>query len=174
MLYLSLFEEDTEAERLALLPGEREKMEEYKQFFLRVCEEVLEFGLEQAERRKEEQESFLLSYQKAVSANQTHSTKVIEEHNEQMGKVGRQSETCDDLCMHVLSLLHVAQVISAGAQTSEGEDELERLTELHHHLMQLEMQLVDQLEVCTPHTVPYLHVHNTHSLSLPTGPLHTY
>ena len=87
-LYLSLFEEDTEAERLALLPGEKERMGEYKQFFLRVCEEMLELGLEEAKRRKLERESFSLSYKKAVSTNQTQSTKLIAEYTEQMSKVG--------------------------------------------------------------------------------------
>lgn len=86
-LYLLLFEEDTEAERLALLPGEEGRMKEYKQFFLDTCEEMLQFGLQEADHRKVEHESFLLSYQQAVSANQTELTKIVGEYDEQMGKV---------------------------------------------------------------------------------------
>ena len=49
---------------------------------------------------------------------------------------------------------HAPQVLSAGGQSVGGESERVRVAELHHSLMQLEIQLVDQLEVGTLSTVP--------------------
>ena len=86
-LYLSLFEEDTEAERLCLLPEEEARMAAFRQFFLETCQEMLQFGLEETDRRKAEHTTYLLSYQQAVADNQKQSTVLVAKYEEQVSKV---------------------------------------------------------------------------------------
>ena len=86
-LYLSLFEEDTEAERLFLLPEEELRMAAFKQFILEACQEMLQFGLEEAGRREAEHTTYTQSYQQAVSDNQTQSTVLVAKYDKQASKV---------------------------------------------------------------------------------------
>ena len=86
-LYLSLFEEDTEAERLRLLPEEEMRMAAFKQFILETCQEMLQFGLEEADRRKAEHTTYVQSYQQAVADNQKQSTVLVAKYDEEASKV---------------------------------------------------------------------------------------
>lgn len=86
-LYQSLFEEDTEAAKLILLPGEDKRMAEYKQFFLDASNELEQLGLQEATHRRTEREDFFECYSMAVTANQSLSTARVAEYDEHWEKV---------------------------------------------------------------------------------------
>ena len=87
LLYLALFEEDMEIDRLRYLPEEELRLAAFKQFFLETCQEMLQLGLAEAERRRAEQSSYAQAYRQAVADNQSQSIEIISDYEEQSAKV---------------------------------------------------------------------------------------
>lgn len=118
-LYMSLFEEDNEAKRLALIPGEQERLDKYHDNALLISEEIRAIGLEEEDKRRKEREAFFIALKKALESNQEISVNRIQQYEKEKTQLlaEQQSEVID-----------------------------QKITELHHELMKLEMLLVDQLD----------------------------
>ena len=116
--YQSLFDEDTEADKLILFPEQVEKMDSYVCFstcvcsflsnlvwahslclflnahcrykteFMAVCHELLQLGLEEAGKRKTEREAFFHGHHQALTNNQRISTERVASYKEKKKEVG--------------------------------------------------------------------------------------
>ncbi|NXA49386.1 DRC3 protein, partial [Nothocercus julius] len=76
-LFESMYEEDAEAAKLASIPGVDDLLQEYPSWFVSVCENLFNYGLEQHEKREAEVSDFYESLQEALTANQEQGRKII-------------------------------------------------------------------------------------------------
>ncbi|XP_066546004.1 dynein regulatory complex subunit 3 [Amia ocellicauda] len=129
-LFDSMYDEDTEAAKLANLPGVAQLLESYSSQFVALCRQVFTLGLEQHERREAEASTFFDCVSEAVSDNQERAAQRLnafeKERREMFSKLHQMTDP---------KLLEVRPA--------------KCVEELHDSLMTLELQLVNQLEDIT-------------------------
>lgn len=76
-LFLSLFSEDTEGQKLNMIPGADELLAEYHDKFVAVCKEMYEFGKSQKEMREKEVGEFWKCFNEAKDTNTEEATAAI-------------------------------------------------------------------------------------------------
>ncbi|NWV13323.1 DRC3 protein, partial [Ptilonorhynchus violaceus] len=76
-LFDSLYEEDTEAAKLASLPGVEDLLQAYPSWFVLVCENLYKYGLEEHEKREAEVSNFYKRLHEILTVNQQESKKII-------------------------------------------------------------------------------------------------
>ncbi|NWS70590.1 DRC3 protein, partial [Crotophaga sulcirostris] len=76
-LFDSLYEDDTEAAKLAYLPGYLDSSVTYRKEFVSVCEKVFNYGLKGYEKREAEVSEFYEGCHQALAANQQEGRKII-------------------------------------------------------------------------------------------------
>ncbi|NXJ92292.1 DRC3 protein, partial [Corythaixoides concolor] len=76
-LFDSMYAEDTEAARLAYLPGVGDLLQAYPSCFVSVCENLFNYGLKEHEKREAEVSDFYESLHEALTANQQEGRKII-------------------------------------------------------------------------------------------------
>uniref|UniRef100_A0A8C0JBS9 Dynein regulatory complex subunit 3 n=1 Tax=Chelonoidis abingdonii TaxID=106734 RepID=A0A8C0JBS9_CHEAB len=127
-LFESMYAEDTEAVKLAYLPGMADLLETYPSSkFVLICENLFAYGLKEHEKREAEVSTFYECLQEAIQDSQQQSTKIILDfENDSQGQI------------RVFTQLAIAD----SKLVKYNED----ITQLSDTLMTLEMQTVDQLE----------------------------
>uniref|UniRef100_A0A8C4WAU7 Dynein regulatory complex subunit 3 n=1 Tax=Gopherus evgoodei TaxID=1825980 RepID=A0A8C4WAU7_9SAUR len=143
-LFESMYAEDTEAAKLAYLPG----MADFK--FVLICENLFAYGLKEHEKREAEVSTFYECLQEAIQDSQQQSTKIILDfENDSQG------------------LLDVIQNLSnfeiADSKLVKYNEDITQLSDM---LMTLEMQTVDQLEVRQGDVSAKCQIENTGAASL--------
>ncbi|KAM7151755.1 dynein regulatory complex subunit 3 [Macrochelys suwanniensis] len=143
-LFESMYAEDTEAARLAYLPGMADLLETYpsarksnldsgftyKSKFVLICENLFAYGLQQHEMRQAEVSTFFECLQEAVQDSQQQGTKIILDfENDNQGQL--------DVIQNMSNF-----EIAESKLIKYNED----ISQLSDTLMTLEMQTVDQLE----------------------------
>lgn len=78
MLFESMFLEDSEASKLAQLPGMADLLAVYEDKFASISVQLYEFGLGERIKRRDETDSFLASMKDAFDNNKQGSVKHIE------------------------------------------------------------------------------------------------
>uniref|UniRef100_A0A8C0BGD6 Dynein regulatory complex subunit 3 n=1 Tax=Buteo japonicus TaxID=224669 RepID=A0A8C0BGD6_9AVES len=76
-LFDSMFAEDTEAAKLACLPGVGNLLQAYPSWFVSVCENLFNYGLKEYEKREAEVSDFYEGLHEALTANQQEGRKII-------------------------------------------------------------------------------------------------
>uniref|UniRef100_A0A8C3T759 Dynein regulatory complex subunit 3 n=1 Tax=Chelydra serpentina TaxID=8475 RepID=A0A8C3T759_CHESE len=130
-LFESMYAEDTEAARLAYLPGMADLLETYPSSkFVLICENLFAYGLQQHEMRQAEVSTFFECLQEAVQDSQQQGTKIILDFES------------DNQGLDVIQNMSNFE-IAESKLIKYNED----ISQLSDTLMTLEMQTVDQLEV---------------------------
>ncbi|XP_074867079.1 dynein regulatory complex subunit 3 isoform X1 [Carettochelys insculpta] len=129
-LFESMYAEDTEAAKLAYLPGMADLLETYKSKFVLICENLFAYGLKQHEKRQAEVSTFYECLQEAVKDSQQQGTKIILDFE-------KNSQGVLDLIQNISNI-----EIAESKLVKYNED----IIQLSETLMTLEMQTVDQLE----------------------------
>uniref|UniRef100_A0A674JR99 Dynein regulatory complex subunit 3 n=1 Tax=Terrapene triunguis TaxID=2587831 RepID=A0A674JR99_9SAUR len=129
-LFESMYAEDTEAARLAYLPGMADLLETYPSSkFVLICENLFAYGLKEHEKRQAEVSTFYECLQEAIQDSQKQGTKIILDfENDNQG---------------VFDYSFYFFEIAESKLVKYNED----ISQLSDTLMTLEMQTVDQLEV---------------------------
>ena len=78
-LFDDLFVEDEDGPKLNLLPQMLEAFELYKSKFGKICEELVSFGLKEAQNREKEKNMFQAAVNKAKEADKVQGVAVINE-----------------------------------------------------------------------------------------------
>uniref|UniRef100_A0A663NA27 Dynein regulatory complex subunit 3 n=1 Tax=Athene cunicularia TaxID=194338 RepID=A0A663NA27_ATHCN len=76
-LFDSMYADDTEAAKLAHLPGVGDLLQAYPSWFVSVCENLFNYGLKEYEKREAEVSNFYESLHEALTANQQEGRKII-------------------------------------------------------------------------------------------------
>ncbi|XP_040430685.1 dynein regulatory complex subunit 3 [Cygnus olor] len=129
-LFDSLYAEDTEAAKLAYLPGVDDLLQAYRKDFVSVCENLFNYGLKEYEKREAEVSEFYEGLHEALTANQQEGRKIILDFE------NRNKERLDEI--HHATSYNIAE-----SKRAEYNEDILQLSET---LMTLEMQTVDQLE----------------------------
>ncbi|KFQ50092.1 Leucine-rich repeat-containing protein 48, partial [Pelecanus crispus] len=132
-LFDSMYAEDTEAAKLAYLPGVGDLLQAYPSWmkeFVSVCENLFNYGLEEYEKREAEVSDFYETLQEALTANQQEGRKIILDFE------NRNKRSLDEI--HNASSYDIAE-----SKRAEYQKDILQLSEA---LMTLEMQIADQLE----------------------------
>lgn len=132
-LFYSLFAEDSDGQKLNLIPGADELLNEFHDKFVLICKEMYAFGKAQKELRNIEVTEFWKCFNEAKNKNTEEATIAIEAFMEIKKKI------TDEL--NILS--NGAEQASQEAKLNEYTDEV---TKLWDKLMSLEVLVVDQLE----------------------------
>ncbi|TKC53127.1 hypothetical protein EI555_006625 [Monodon monoceros] len=122
-LFDSMYAEDVEGSQLSHLPGDK---------FVIVCLNIFESGLKQQEKRKAELDTFMGCVQEAVQEKQEQGKHKIAKFEEK----------------HLLTLSSIQDESELTNFEIKMAEHSEDITELVNVLVTLEMQLVEQLEVC--------------------------
>ncbi|CAG5132951.1 unnamed protein product, partial [Candidula unifasciata] len=125
-LFLEMYADDLDGQKLNEMPGADEIVEK----LLEVCNRLFEFGLEEREKRKEEEQMFWDCVNEAKAENKQMAMDAIYEYSKEKQKlfVGLQALTDAKLMDKKLKDFYI------------------NITDLSDKLMTLELQLVDQLE----------------------------
>ncbi|NWW88973.1 DRC3 protein, partial [Rhynochetos jubatus] len=136
-LFDSMYAEDTEAAKLAYLPGTKylDSGVTYRKEFVSVCENLFNYGLKEYEKREAEVSDFHECLHEAVTANQQEGRKIILDFED------RNKRTLDEI--HYASSYDTAE--------SKRAKYKEDILQLSEALMTLEMGIADQLEVRVEH-----------------------
>ncbi|XP_009081976.1 PREDICTED: leucine-rich repeat-containing protein 48 [Acanthisitta chloris] len=129
-LFDSLYAEDTEAAKLASLPGVGDLLQEYRKEFVSVCGKLFNFGLKEHKKREAEVSDFYARVDEALRANQEESKKVILDFE------NRNKRRLDEI--H-----HAKSYDIAESKRAECKEDILQLSET---LMTLEILVADQLE----------------------------
>ncbi|NXX53539.1 DRC3 protein, partial [Scopus umbretta] len=142
-LFDSMYAEDTEAAKLAYLPGVGDLLQAYPSWakyldsgvtyrkeFVSVCEDLFHYGLKEYEKREAEVSDFYEALQEALTANQQEGRKIILDFE------NRNKRRLDEI--HNASSYDIAE-----SKRAEYKEDILQLSEA---LMALEMQIADQLE----------------------------
>ncbi|KFP73136.1 Leucine-rich repeat-containing protein 48, partial [Acanthisitta chloris] len=129
-LFDSLYAEDTEAAKLASLPGVGDLLQEYPSWFVSVCGKLFNFGLKEHKKREAEVSDFYARVDEALRANQEESKKVILDFE------NRNKRRLDEI--H-----HAKSYDIAESKRAECKEDILQLSET---LMTLEILVADQLE----------------------------
>ncbi|XP_059373752.1 dynein regulatory complex subunit 3 [Carassius carassius] len=129
-LYDSMFDEDPDGEKLALLPGMEELLESFKSKMEALCVQIFDAGLTQHAQRTTEVESFFSCSHEAVADNRQKAAQIAAdfESSRRQKIVEMQQITDVELLEDHISLCQ------------------EQASQLSETLLSLELQLVDQLE----------------------------
>ncbi|NXT16615.1 DRC3 protein, partial [Prunella fulvescens] len=76
-LFDSLHEEDGEAAKLASLPGVEDLLQAYPSWFVLLCENLFNYGLEEYEKREAEISKFYKRFHEILAVNQQESKRII-------------------------------------------------------------------------------------------------
>ncbi|XP_051742051.1 dynein regulatory complex subunit 3 [Ctenopharyngodon idella] len=129
-LFNSMFADDPDAEKLALLPGMEALLEIFKSKMEALCVQIFNAGLTQRTRRTAEVESFFTCSREAVADNQHKAAQIAADfENTRRQKIVEMQEIAD------------AELLEAHITSCH-----EQADQLSETLMSLELQLVDQLE----------------------------
>uniref|UniRef100_A0A8C0BEC9 Dynein regulatory complex subunit 3 n=1 Tax=Buteo japonicus TaxID=224669 RepID=A0A8C0BEC9_9AVES len=126
-LFDSMFAEDTEAAKLACLPGVGNLLQAYPSWFVSVCENLFNYGLKEYEKREAEVSDFYEGLHEALTANQQEGRKIILDFENRNKRV----------------IYDIAE-----SKRAEYKEDILQLSEA---LMTLEMLIADQLEVRGDH-----------------------
>ncbi|XP_009988158.1 PREDICTED: leucine-rich repeat-containing protein 48 [Tauraco erythrolophus] len=129
-LFDSMYAEDTEAAKLAYLPGVSDLLQAYRKEFVSVCENLFNYGLKEHEKREAEVSDFYEGLHEALAANQQEGRKIIldfENRNKRRLDEIRNASSYD---------------IAESKQVEYKED----ILQLSEALMTLEILIADQLE----------------------------
>ncbi|KAM6379432.1 dynein regulatory complex subunit 3 [Pluvialis apricaria] len=129
-LFDSMYAEDTEAAKLAYLPGVGDLQQAYRKEFVSVCENLFNYGLKEYEKREAEVSDFYESLHEALTANQQEGRKIILDFE------NRNKRRLDEI--HNASSYDIAE-----SKRAEYKEDILQLSEA---LMTLEMLIADQLE----------------------------
>ncbi|NXH67413.1 DRC3 protein, partial [Hydrobates tethys] len=129
-LFDSMYAEDTEAAKLAYLPGVGDLLQAYPSWFVSVCENLFNYGLREYEKREAEVSDFYESLHEALTANQQEGRKIILDFE------NRNKRRLDEI--HNASSYDIAE-----SKRAEYKEDILQLSEA---LMTLEMLIADQLE----------------------------
>ncbi|KFW87896.1 Leucine-rich repeat-containing protein 48, partial [Phalacrocorax carbo] len=129
-LFDSMYAEDTEAAKLAYLPGVGDLLQAYPSWFVSVCENLFNYGLKEYEKREAEVSDFYESLHEALTANQQEGRKIILDFE------NRNKRRLDEI--HNASSYDIAE-----SKRAEYKADILQLSEA---LMTLEMLIADQLE----------------------------
>uniref|UniRef100_A0A663NDX3 Dynein regulatory complex subunit 3 n=1 Tax=Athene cunicularia TaxID=194338 RepID=A0A663NDX3_ATHCN len=144
-LFDSMYADDTEAAKLAHLPGVGDLLQAYPSWFVSVCENLFNYGLKEYEKREAEVSNFYESLHEALTANQQEGRKIILDFE------NRNKRTLDEI--HHASSYDIAE-----SKQAEYKEDILQLSEA---LMTLEMLISDQLEVRVKHITERPHIQNT-------------
>ena len=86
-LFLSLFAEDQEGQKLHMIPGAETFLTEYHDKFLLICKEIYEFGKKQKEMRDKEASDFWACFNEAKKLNTEESALAIKSFSDIKKKV---------------------------------------------------------------------------------------
>ncbi|XP_077069908.1 dynein regulatory complex subunit 3 [Siphateles boraxobius] len=129
-LFDSMFAEDPDAEKLALLPGMEALLETFKSKMETLCVQIFDAGLAQLAMRTAEVESFFTCSHEAVADNQRKAAQTAADfENSRRQKTVEMQQIADTELLEA----HITSCHEQADQFSET-------------LMSLELQLVDQLE----------------------------
>ncbi|NXV31420.1 DRC3 protein, partial [Rissa tridactyla] len=134
-LFDSMYAEDTEAAKLAYLPGE----------FVSACENLFNYGLKEHEKREAEVSDFYESLHGALTANQQEGRKLILDFENRNKR----------------RLYEIRNASSYDIAESKRAEYKEDILQLSDALMTLEMLTADQLEVRVKHIPVRPHIQNT-------------
>uniref|UniRef100_A0A803YJE2 Dynein regulatory complex subunit 3 n=1 Tax=Meleagris gallopavo TaxID=9103 RepID=A0A803YJE2_MELGA len=129
-LFDSLYAEDTEAAKLAYLPGVDDLLQAYRKDFVSVCENLFNYCLKEHEKREAEVSDFYEGLHEVLTANQEEGRRIILDFE-------NQNKTRLD------EIHHASSHDTAESMRAEYNEDILQLSET---LMTLEMQMVDQLE----------------------------
>uniref|UniRef100_A0A8B9EZ06 Dynein regulatory complex subunit 3 n=1 Tax=Amazona collaria TaxID=241587 RepID=A0A8B9EZ06_9PSIT len=145
-LFDSMFAEDTEAAKLACLPGVDDLLQAYPSWFVSVCESLFNYGLKEHENREAEVSHFHEYLNEVLTANQQEGRKRILEFENQSKKV--------------MWLEEIHNATSYDIAESKRARYREDILQLSEALMGLEILITDQLEVRIRHIPGRPHIHN--------------
>ncbi|KAM7091253.1 LOW QUALITY PROTEIN: dynein regulatory complex subunit 3 [Ciconia maguari] len=128
-LFDSMYAEDTEAAKLAYLPGVVDSGVTYRKEFVSVCEKLFNYGLREYENREAEVSDFYESLHEALTANSKKAEIILDFEN-------RNKRRLDEI--HNASSYDIAE-----SKRGEYKEDILQLSEA---LMTLEMLIADQLE----------------------------
>ncbi|XP_018610235.1 dynein regulatory complex subunit 3 [Scleropages formosus] len=129
-LFESMYADDTEAVKLAYLPGVPQLLDSFQSQMVALCMQVFEMGLEQHHRRKAEVSCFFECSLEAVRENQQKATELVAAF-----------ESC-----RRETLVKMQQTTDPKLLEAQQKQHLDETCQLRDKLMILELQLVDQLE----------------------------
>ncbi|PKK20718.1 dynein regulatory complex subunit 3 isoform X1 [Columba livia] len=129
-LFDNMYEDDTEAAKLASLPGVSDLLQKYREEFVSVCENLFNFGLKEYEKREAEVSEFCECRNEALTANQQESRKLILDFE------NRNKMTLDEI--HNAGSSDIAE-----SKRAEYKADIHQLSEA---LMTLEILIADQME----------------------------
>ncbi|NXC83471.1 DRC3 protein, partial [Cercotrichas coryphoeus] len=129
-LFDSLYEEDREAAKLAFLPGVEDLLQAYPSWFVSVCGNLCNYGLEEYEKREAEVSKFYKRYHEILAVNQEESKRIISDFK------SRNQRRLDELY----------QAGSGDLAECEGAQGKEEIRQLWDALMTLEVLVSNDLE----------------------------
>ncbi|KAM6197058.1 dynein regulatory complex subunit 3 [Sarcoramphus papa] len=149
-LFDSMYAEDTEAAKLAYLPGVGDLLQAYPSWFVSVCENLFNYGLKEYENREAEVSDFYESLHEALTANQQEGRKIILDFE------NRNKRRLDEI--HNASSYDIAE-----SKRAEYKEDILQLSEA---LMTLEMLIADQLELLVDKNTIVNAVNASHGIRL--------
>ncbi|KAM6121716.1 dynein regulatory complex subunit 3 [Phoenicopterus ruber ruber] len=149
-LFDSMYAEDTEAAKLAYLPGVGDLLQAYPSQFVSVCENLFNYGLKEYEKREAEVSDFYKGLHEALTANQQEGRKIILDFENQ------NKRTLDEI--HNAGSYDIAE-----SKRAEYKEDIRQLSEA---LMTLEMLIADQLELLVDKNTIVNAVNASHGIRL--------
>ncbi|NXI76390.1 DRC3 protein, partial [Rhipidura dahli] len=129
-LFDSLYAEDTEVAKLASLPEVEELLQAYPSWFVSVCENLYNYGLEEYEKREAEVSKFYKRLHEILTVNQQESKRIISDFE------NRNQRRLDEIC-------HARSADVAESKRAEGKEDVVQLWDA---LMTLETLVSNDLE----------------------------
>ncbi|NWY67484.1 DRC3 protein, partial [Erithacus rubecula] len=129
-LFDSLYADDREAAKLAFLPGVENLLQAYPSWFVSVCGNLFNYGLEEYEKREAEVSKFYKRYHEILAVNQEESRRIISDFE------SRKQRRLDEVC----------QAGSGNLAECEGAQGKEEIHQLWDALMTLEALVSNDLE----------------------------
>ncbi|CAF3301123.1 unnamed protein product [Rotaria socialis] len=128
-LFSGMFKDDTEGQKLILVPGSDELMIQFEQKFNTIITSMFEFGLKEKELRDREIEDFWICVTEAKNENTRLAATIV-----------------DEFKIYRSTLFAKEDLEQQGVSPAVATEYDEALTTLRNKLMALEITLVDQLE----------------------------
>ncbi|CAF0837101.1 unnamed protein product [Adineta ricciae] len=128
-LFAAMFKDDTEGQRLLLVPGADELVAQIEEKFVAVVHQMFEFGLKEKETRDREIEDFWVCVNEAKDENTRRAAAIVDEFKE-----------------YRTQLFAKEDFEQQGVSSAVAAEYDKALNTLHNKLMALEIALVDQLE----------------------------
>ncbi|NXA62645.1 DRC3 protein, partial [Mohoua ochrocephala] len=129
-LFDSLYAEDTEVAKLASLPEVEDLLQAYPSWFVSVCENLYNYGLEEYKKREAEVSQFYKRFYEILTVNQQESKRIISDFE------NRNQKRLDEI-------YHARSGDIAESQRAEGKEDILQLGDA---LMTLEALVSNDLE----------------------------